>query len=543
MAVCLRDGCSKPTWNGNPGYCSKTHRDGGFVTRPELLPPPAQLQYEWVVDTRDLEKNPCGEPEWTRFHVAANFEIEKAYEDPLRDGWRGKIWVFDKDFNAPRLFDQRVDFRNMVQVNTRRNTKRDIQRLERGGQWECKVPVKTCERLPDGQLAYDWKVYSPENNAIIEAAYQSGLTRCDIYLPQISERTGKREWWLYECTLSGARGTQMNPKTCQANRMRRRPGIGQGIGHAPGQAKSTIAFPTLLGLSSDEIPEPGTPGWESIPDLRKAWLHNLQEGTALYQQLKSLFEKTSHGPFFPAGNVTRIQLIHAESMEQAWIGASEGSLNYPSPLSSTVTTKMNTPAAKDGMNNLKHICLQIGEIGGRFKELLSDPNILFVWHGGPSGYLHKIAAAGPRKLRRTDGGFFGAGIYTTPEAWYACLYALMAMNAYPVPDTFQEYGVILFAATLGTPYVVTRENDYPLKVDGTRVILEGDEVSHFYSENPCQGIALMPGVDTHYVACKAPPGSVNFQACREADAQCHEVVLDSVQQLCPIAIFYFTQPA
>lgn len=304
--------------------------------------------------------------------------------------------------------------------------------------------------------------------------------------------------------------------------MRRRPSGGIPAAFACGEA-GKILSPTLLGLPND-IPT----SWEAIPNLFNSKLNNLQSDTALYKKLTEIWDKTSRGPF-PPNKLTRIQLIHAGSMEQAWIGASESYLNSNPPPNPKVEVNMNKPEAQIGEANLRRLCMKKTELGARFKQSIVDPKFIFVWHGGPFQYLHRIACTGPRKLRNTDGGFFGAGIYTTPEAWYASMYS--AIDA----DPNIEQGVILFAATVGKPYVITRESDYP----HPHWTNEGEPVSKFFSPDPHQGIALMPGVDTHYVACKAPTKSFNFQACREAEAQCHEVVLDSVSQLCPIAIFYY----
>lgn len=520
---------------GNPSEASSPSNPKAYVAQ---IP---QVQYQWHVDLSEpSDAAGTTKPGWQPFHHTVNSQLEKAYENPDQSIWSGAVPIWDRTKCENRTFALEVHLNDMIQRNPRTEVTRPVQRLEKDGQWECLVIT-----YKDGFEQRDWKVFSPDNCGIIETAFQSGLSTCQIYLPQVNERSQLLESWKYEVTLCGARGWQSNPQTKKDRPIRRRPGVPQVLSQVfPNQeVQEGPLFPQLLGWS-DEVQRDirGLP-WRAVSGLKKARVCEVPSSSALYEKMQSIWNASSRrNSHSPPQRLTRIEIVHAESMEQAWIGATEGSLDTHPPLSQHVQNNMSQQSAKEGEAKLKAWRLAKEELGEKFKQCLSDPTIVYVWHGAKINSLHQIACTGPRKLRTTDGGFFGAGIYTTLEDWYACIYAIMAMQqkatpGCPVAGPAPEYGVILFAATLGNTYVVTRDNDYPHP--DPNVTYCGQPVSKFYSNNPFNGIALMPGVETHYAACRQFAGDVNFQACPEDQAECHEVVLESCSQLCPIGIFYF----
>ena len=53
---------------------------------------------------------------------------------------------------------------------------------------------------------------------------------------------------------------------------------------------------------------------------------------------------------------------------------------------------------------------------------------MFAWHGTPAQHVQAVCRNGPRALRTTDGGYFGAGSYFALELEYATRYAMMQVR-------------------------------------------------------------------------------------------------------------------
>eukprot|EP00295_Goniomonas_pacifica_P000363 CAMPEP_0175810992 /NCGR_PEP_ID=MMETSP0107_2-20121207/3616_1 /TAXON_ID=195067 ORGANISM="Goniomonas pacifica, Strain CCMP1869" /NCGR_SAMPLE_ID=MMETSP0107_2 /ASSEMBLY_ACC=CAM_ASM_000203 /LENGTH=133 /DNA_ID=CAMNT_0017122779 /DNA_START=110 /DNA_END=508 /DNA_ORIENTATION=+ len=129
-------------------------------------------------------------------------------------------------------------------------------------------------------------------------------------------------------------------------------------------------------------------------------------------------------------------------------------------------------------------------------------------------------------LRLLDGGFFGGGIYLTPQAQYACRYA-MGEFAHAVPPSGTECSVLLCYTVVSNVYPVTRGADY-VNPDGTP-----SRVSRFHCDFPIGSQrtdkALMGGYDCH-VACVAPP---HFEVVEPNVCEAVELVVKEERQVLP----------
>ena len=169
---------------------------------------------------------------------------------------------------------------------------------------------------------------------------------------------------------------------------------------------------------------------------------------------------------------------------------------------------------------------------------------------------HAVAAATPRSQRlrlaaapdaepdaaATDGGVFGAGIYVTPHAEYACKYSVVGRAA----NDEGLYPVLLCMVLLGNTYPITRSADYSYPE-----IMSEDSVSVFHYLDPIpfdensgkfhrtqarrSDKVLKARYDSHYVSVKE---SIDFQAVDDNSYDYDEIVVKSEHQVLPIAIAY-----
>lgn len=178
---------------------------------------------------------------------------------------------------------------------------------------------------------------------------------------------------------------------------------------------------------------------------------------------------------------------------------------------------------------------------------LDHVNIVLGWHGCAREAVDGICSFGAADLRRTDGGFFGAGIYLTPHAEYACGYSVGGKSA----DKDGTFPVLLCVVAVGNTYPVTRSADYP-----QASILEKESVSIFHYLHPIpfdfesktydlksagrSDKGLKAGFDSHYISVKA---SADYQAVDTDDYDYDEIVVKSEHQVLPIAVAYFRKKA
>ena len=75
--------------------------------------------------------------------------------------------------------------------------------------------------------------------------------------------------------------------------------------------------------------------------------------------------------------------------------------------------------------------------------------------------VEAAGASAAAAWRLSDSGYFGAGVYLTPQAGYACDYASGASGHEPRPQNdSREWVLLLCADVLGNAYPVSRRTDY-----------------------------------------------------------------------------------
>ena len=140
---------------------------------------------------------------------------------------------------------------------------------------------------------------------------------------------------------------------------------------------------------------------------------------------------------------------------------------------------------------------------------------LIVYHGCSANSARSIAEQGFVRSSQRDNGYFGRGIYATPNAEYACRYA----------TTTADGAVVMCRACVPSAYFVTRA-DYVGPTGHSKLY----------------GQALK-SEEAHFALVSE---STNFEVCDPEGAEYCELCVSQVAALCPIAILYFstgtTQP-
>mmetsp|Transcript_9267 Transcript_9267/g.19942 ORF Transcript_9267/g.19942 Transcript_9267/m.19942 type:complete len:188 (+) Transcript_9267:523-1086(+) len=166
------------------------------------------------------------------------------------------------------------------------------------------------------------------------------------------------------------------------------------------------------------------------------------------------------------------------------------------------------------------------------QRVFEHANVLFAFHGCSPDVALAIARTGAANLRRTDGGYFGAGVYTTLQAQYAAGYAAgLFADQVVIPNQDGCYAVLLCLAAVSNVYPVTRTHDYHA----------GSRMSVFHCNYPegsavatRKDKALKAGFDGHMVAISEER---DFEAAMPADRGVwDELVVEQERQLLPLAI-------
>lgn len=148
---------------------------------------------------------------------------------------------------------------------------------------------------------------------------------------------------------------------------------------------------------------------------------------------------------------------------------------------------------------------------------LKKCNLLFAWHGCTVEVARKIAMTGVADLRRFDGGWFGAGVYLTPEASYALMYS----------GTENKRCIVGCWVIVGSCYPVTRTHDYDNAEDFSE-----KSISKFHPSYPNPKVrndkALEKGFDAHFASVS---GDVEFHSSR--NPQFDELILKQEVQVLP----------
>jgi hypothetical protein len=148
---------------------------------------------------------------------------------------------------------------------------------------------------------------------------------------------------------------------------------------------------------------------------------------------------------------------------------------------------------------------------------LKKCNLLFAWHGCSVEVARKIAMTGVADLRRFDGGWFGAGVYLTPEASYALMYS----------GTENKKCIVGCWVIVGSCYPVTRTHDYDNAEDFSE-----KSISKFHPSYPNPKLrndkALEKGFDAHFASVSS---DVEFHSSR--NPQFDELILKQEVQVLP----------
>jgi len=153
--------------------------------------------------------------------------------------------------------------------------------------------------------------------------------------------------------------------------------------------------------------------------------------------------------------------------------------------------------------------------------------VIPLWIGASPTVAPKLCNTGPAELRVTDTGFFGTGIYLTPQAKYAREYAIGAhSNLAPIPPTENgEHTLLLCWVAVSTVYPITRKHDYT----------KNPEWCDYYAEGT--GVPLRSRYDAHFV-CVDPQGG--YQAAMNPSDECFdELVVKEDSQVLPKYVVYF----
>lgn len=169
-------------------------------------------------------------------------------------------------------------------------------------------------------------------------------------------------------------------------------------------------------------------------------------------------------------------------------------------------------------------------------------NIVFMWHGTSQKICQTICENGIEDLRTVDGGYFGAGIYLTPQFDYAKSFSInhqppagSAVKSFDSGTPSTNNGmvsVVLCAAVVGLTYAITLEADCPNWTPGCH---SPDARKSRFNSNlsePRADKAILHGFDSHFVAVGHPDGQVE----NPLSAIYHELVLRQNSQVLPIAI-------
>ena len=172
------------------------------------------------------------------------------------------------------------------------------------------------------------------------------------------------------------------------------------------------------------------------------------------------------------------------------------------------------------------------------RVLAADPNqpdLLFAFHGTRIDVLPKVITGLVAK-RTTDPGYFGAGVYVTPNLEYAAQYAVGKFDSPSAtggPRSSREdgsYPVVLVCAAIGEAHPITRSGDYRKGPEHGSLLQAANTNSDWY------GKPLKPGCDAHVVGVSE---RTNFQA---EDDLAHmtylEIVIDQEAQVLPLAIIW-----
>jgi hypothetical protein len=155
------------------------------------------------------------------------------------------------------------------------------------------------------------------------------------------------------------------------------------------------------------------------------------------------------------------------------------------------------------------------------------PNLIYTFHGTRMETLDSVCSSGLVSVGGTDAGFFGSGVYTTPNIEYAARYAVGQFDPPEAPvRTRRPDGcvpVVMFCVAVGVAYPITPSADYKTRTDGH---------CDFF------GAPLKKGFDSH-VTCVSE--TVGFESVHRNLMQYLEVVVDQENQAHPMATLWIRE--
>jgi actin-related protein 3 len=174
---------------------------------------------------------------------------------------------------------------------------------------------------------------------------------------------------------------------------------------------------------------------------------------------------------------------------------------------------------------------------------LEKVNVIYAWHGCSHAAADAICSLGGADLRKTDGGFFGAGIYVTPHAEYAAG-QYSAMNE---PNASGEHVALLCLVSIGNAYPISRTTDYVQKDDYSALSVSkyhyahpvpaGATIDFLLDHKNRQDKVLKAGFDAHFASISTLH---SFQAVGpDTNHDYDEIVLKEERQVLPVAKVYF----
>ena len=157
--------------------------------------------------------------------------------------------------------------------------------------------------------------------------------------------------------------------------------------------------------------------------------------------------------------------------------------------------------------------------------------MVLMWHGVPSEQdADAILATGlsSRVKNNTDGGYFGRGVYLTPQAEYAAFFA----NGQKWAEPGQTFTLLLCAVCIANTYPMTRSVDYAQGAASSKF-----HYNHGHANTPK---ALKSGFDAHFVAISVDN---KYQAASNGQkVDFDELVVASEEQVLPFAKVKITIP-
>ncbi|EGD77422.1 hypothetical protein PTSG_08520 [Salpingoeca rosetta] len=221
----------------------------------------------------------------------------------------------------------------------------------------------------------------------------------------------------------------------------------------------------------------------SGPSSHGVYSAPLPPNTDLYRWIESQMA--------PGLTLSRVEMIKSTMMLRAFKAQVERSATRrgdPDP-TNTVAADPENPFNKDFGAGDPEKQAMLDRLKTQFAETpdsVNHVNVLIGFHGCDEAVTDDITAAGTANLSNpNDPGFFGAGIYLTPQANYAAGYSTRLLTGnWRAPNADGEHVMLLCAASVGLAYPITRSKDYPSS-----------------GENKCKkfwGKKLKNGCDTHY---------------------------------------------